>query len=154
MILQKSIKLNGLTEEPYPLLEIKEAFEYLADGGELIIEVPHRDLYFGEGITLKESGHKFFMLPELCEPPHTFSLKHVIQQALNSVCMELPKEFDKYSDELADSLEGREDKELIIADIRENQKKAFEKMTEGQGAWQLIDLHIEENHIIALIKKI
>ena len=67
-----------------PEKAIKNWFRILQEGGYLIISVPHRDLYERKK-TLPSKwnlDHKFFLLPETDEAPHTRSFKHMIESAL------------------------------------------------------------------------
>lgn len=67
-----------------PTLAIHNWFRILKQGGYLIISVPHRDLYERKKQLPSKwnADHKFFILPEECEPPHTFSLMGLVKQAL------------------------------------------------------------------------
>jgi len=67
-----------------PIVAIQNWFRILKKGGHLIMAVPHRDLYERKK-TLPSKwnlDHKFFILPTTSEPPHTFSLKDIVQSAL------------------------------------------------------------------------
>jgi predicted SAM-dependent methyltransferase len=68
-----------------PILAIQNWFRILKKGGYLIISVPHRDLYERKK-TLPSNwngDHKFFILPDTEEAPHTRSFRHLIEQALD-----------------------------------------------------------------------
>lgn len=66
-----------------PETAIHEWFSLLKPGGWLIIDVPHRDLYEKQSILPSRwnADHKFFLLPDRDEAPHTFSLSAMIQRA-------------------------------------------------------------------------
>jgi len=67
-----------------PITGIKNWWRILSKNGHLIIIAPHRDLYEKKRmLPSKWNGdHRTMWLPDKCDPPHTFSLKHVVQQAL------------------------------------------------------------------------
>lgn len=67
-----------------PIEAIKNWFRILKKGGHLIISVPHRDLYERkkELPSNWNLDHKFFILPEKEEEPHTKSLKGLVKEAL------------------------------------------------------------------------
>jgi SAM-dependent methyltransferase len=67
-----------------PIMAIQNWFRILKKGGHLIISVPHRDLYERKQMLPSKWNldHKFFLLPETDEAPHTRSFKHLIQEAL------------------------------------------------------------------------
>jgi ubiquinone/menaquinone biosynthesis C-methylase UbiE len=70
-----------------PVTAVINWFRILKPGGHLIISAPHRDLYERRK-TLPSNwnlDHKFFILPNECEPPHTFSLSGIIHQALKGL---------------------------------------------------------------------
>lgn len=132
MTKKASIIITGLAGEPFPLKEIRESFNDLTLGGTMIIQVPHRDMWF-TGKPRIDDQNTCWYLPEDCEPPHTFSLAHVVRQALNAVCQEAPVNIETLSKET---------------------QEAYAEIGEGQGFWQFIDLRIEGTHIVAEIKKI
>lgn len=133
MIKQSQIHLTGLAGEPYPLIEIRDAFKHLGVGGQMILQVPHRDMWFHDKKPRLDDNNRCWYLPENCEPPHTFSFAHVIREALNVECAEAP---------------------IGLETLSEQTQKAYAEISEGQGLWQFINLEIVENHIIATIKKI
>lgn len=67
-----------------PHVGLKNWFRILKPGGNLIISIPHRDLY--EKRTELPSqwnpDHKYFWLPDKEEPPCTLSLKKTIEEAI------------------------------------------------------------------------
>ena len=74
-----------------PVTAIRSWFRILKSGGHLIMAVPHRDLYEMK-TTLPSKwnrDHKFFILPDRCEPPNTFSLEGIIKQALKNESFEI-----------------------------------------------------------------
>jgi len=67
-----------------PVLAIRNWYRILRNGGNLIILVPHRDLY-EKKLDLPSrwnQHHKTFWLPEKEQAPHTRSLKHIILEAI------------------------------------------------------------------------
>lgn len=68
----------------YPVLALKRWFELVRPGGNLIICVPHRDLYEKRTVLPSQwnPDHKYFWLPETDEPPCTKSLRHTILEAI------------------------------------------------------------------------
>jgi len=52
-------------------------------GGVVIIYAPHRDLYEGRRILPSQwnADHRYFLLPNTNEPPCTFSLRGIIDEA-------------------------------------------------------------------------
>lgn len=67
-----------------PVMAIQNWYRILKTGGNLIILVPHRDLY-EKKLELPSNwngDHKSFWLPETAEAPHTRSLKHTIFEAI------------------------------------------------------------------------
>lgn len=90
--------MNGVGNETYdtvytshllehlnnPITAIQNWFRILSKGGYLIISVPHRDLYERKK-TLPSNwnlDHKFYLLPDTEEAPHTKSFKKLIEEAL------------------------------------------------------------------------
>jgi SAM-dependent methyltransferase len=67
-----------------PITAIRSWFDILKPQGYLIISVPHRDLYEKKRTlpSLWNEDHKFFLLPEHSDPPHTFSFRNIIESAL------------------------------------------------------------------------
>jgi len=67
-----------------PIKAIQRWFEILAPGGNMIICVPHRDLYEKRLVLPSRfnGDHKTFWLPNRYEPPCTFSLSGTIMDAL------------------------------------------------------------------------
>jgi SAM-dependent methyltransferase len=66
-------------------------FRILKKGGYLIMSVPHRDLYERKK-TLPSNwnlDHKFYLLPDTAEPPHTVSFKWLIERALQDKAYKL-----------------------------------------------------------------
>jgi len=133
MIKQSQIHLTGLAGEPCPLIEIRAAFDHLVIGGIMILQVPHRDMWFHDNKPRLDDENRCWYLPENCDPPHTFSLAHVVREALNAICPEAP---------------------VGLETLNEETQKAYSEVSEGQGLWMFINLEIVENHIIARIKKI
>lgn len=70
-----------------PITALRNWYRICKPGGHIVISVPHRDLY--ERKTMLPSkwnlDHKFFILPNECEPPHTFSLSGMVHQALKGL---------------------------------------------------------------------
>lgn len=132
MTKQSSIIITGLAGEACPLVEIREAFNNLAIGGNLLLKVPHRDMWFHKTPRLDDQN-KCWYLPQNCEPPHTFSFEDVIKEALNVLCPEAPKDLETLSAET---------------------QAALAEVAEGQGFWQFKAFRIEENSIMAVITKL
>lgn len=132
MTRQQSIILTGITGESSPFLEIRDAFEHLVIGGTLVIQVPHRDMWFHNRERRIDNDNLFWVLPENFDPPHTFSLRHIITEALNAICVEKPKDFDR----------------------PDFNRLGYDNISEGQGFWVFTDLYIEGSYIIAVITKI
>lgn len=67
-----------------PYLALRNWWRILKPGGYLILLVPHRDLYEKKRTlpSIWNPDHKFFLLPETEDLPHTLSLLHLIQGAL------------------------------------------------------------------------
>lgn len=67
-----------------PVTAIQNWYRILSPGGNLIILVPHRDLYERkpEPPSMWNHEHKTFWLPEESAPPSTLSLKGTIIQAI------------------------------------------------------------------------
>jgi len=67
-----------------PVAALQSWWRILAPGGNLIVSVPHRDLYEKkkELPSNWNFDHKWFWLPEKNEAPHTLSFKAVIEQAI------------------------------------------------------------------------
>ncbi len=66
-----------------PILAIQNWIRICKKGGHVIISLPHRDLYERKK-TLPSKwnlDHRYFYLPDACEPPHTFSMKGILQAA-------------------------------------------------------------------------
>jgi ADP-heptose:LPS heptosyltransferase len=68
----------------HPVLALQNWYRILKRGGNLIVLVPHRDLYEKklELPSIWNGDHKSFWLPETAEAPHTRSLKHTILEAI------------------------------------------------------------------------
>lgn len=67
----------------YPVIAVQNWWRITAPGGNLIISVPHRDLYeFKTELPSDENpDHKSYWLPMESDPPHTFSLAAVVSTA-------------------------------------------------------------------------
>lgn len=67
-----------------PHLALKNWFRILKPGGNLLISIPHRDLYEKRKNLPSQwnPDHKYFWLPDEEEPPDTLSLTKVIKEAL------------------------------------------------------------------------
>ena len=92
--------MQGVEADTYNLVYASHILEHLSDpitairnwlricrlGGIIFISVPHRDLYERrKTLPSKWNGdHKFFILPYDSEPPHTFSLKGLINTAVGA----------------------------------------------------------------------
>lgn len=66
-----------------PIAGLRRWWRLLRNDGYLILFVPHRDLY-EKRRTLPSrfnSDHKFFLLPDRDDPPHTLSLAHMLGAA-------------------------------------------------------------------------
>jgi SAM-dependent methyltransferase len=70
-----------------PIKAIISWFRLVKPGGFLFISVPHRDLYERkETLPSKwNADHKFFILPFMSYPPHTFSLDNILNTAFAEV---------------------------------------------------------------------
>lgn len=67
-----------------PVTAIRNWYRICRPGGHVIICVPHRDLY-EKRLTLPSrwnNDHKWFYLPDEFDPPHTQSLRAMIEQAI------------------------------------------------------------------------
>lgn len=66
-----------------PSKGVRNWIRILKPGGYLIIYAPHRDLYERkkELPSRWNEDHKFFLLPDRIEPPHTKSLAEIVQTA-------------------------------------------------------------------------
>lgn len=126
-----TIRIETLTEKSDPLWSIRNEFEKMLVDQKLEIVVPHRDMAFDPRELKLSNKNLCFYLPDHCAPPHTFSLRHVVEEALNAICPQAP-----------DGFEG----------LNETQRKAIAEVTEGQNLWKMT-LHIDQNHIIAVITK-
>jgi SAM-dependent methyltransferase len=67
-----------------PVTAMRNWWRILRCGGELIIVVPHRDLYEKKNLlpSLFNPDHKHFFLPWNHDPPHTLGLLQTVQEAL------------------------------------------------------------------------
>jgi SAM-dependent methyltransferase len=76
--------LEHLTD---PVTAVKNWLRICKPGGVVIISVPHRDLYERKKTLPSRwnEDHKYFYLPQECDPPHTFSLAGVVNHACNGV---------------------------------------------------------------------
>jgi SAM-dependent methyltransferase len=74
-----------------PFTALRNWYRIIKPGGQLIVMVPHRDLY--EKKTLLPSrfngDHKHFYLPVFNDPPHTLGLLQVAWEALGSSAFQL-----------------------------------------------------------------
>jgi SAM-dependent methyltransferase len=70
-----------------PVTAVKNWLRICKPGGVVIISVPHRDLYERKRTLPSRwnEDHKYFYLPQECDPPHTFSLAGVVNHACNGV---------------------------------------------------------------------
>lgn len=69
-----------------PTSVVARWWELLKEGGHLIIEVPHRDLYERKK-ELPSNGngaHRWFWLPDRAEPPCTLNLLQVVQEGVGA----------------------------------------------------------------------
>ena len=64
-----------------PITAIKNWLRICKKGGVVFISVPHRDLYERKKTLPSKwnEDHKYFYLPDISEPPCTFSLKDIIR---------------------------------------------------------------------------
>lgn len=67
-----------------PIEAIRNWYRITKPGGHLIINAPHRMLYEkSDKLPSKYNGdHKFFVLPDIGEPPHTRGLRQMILEAI------------------------------------------------------------------------
>lgn len=65
-----------------PIIALNNWFRILKNNGFLILYLPHRDLYEKRKLLPSKWNydHKFFILPEKNDPPHTWGLKYLIKQ--------------------------------------------------------------------------
>jgi SAM-dependent methyltransferase len=70
-----------------PVTAVKNWLRICKPGGVVIISVPHRDLYERKRTLPSRwnEDHKYFYLPQECDPPHTFSLAGVVNHACKGV---------------------------------------------------------------------
>jgi SAM-dependent methyltransferase len=63
-----------------PILALKNWFRILKNGGYLLLYVPHRDLYEKRKLLPSKwnGDHKFYILPEENDPPHTWGLAYLL----------------------------------------------------------------------------
>jgi ubiquinone/menaquinone biosynthesis C-methylase UbiE len=66
-----------------PVTAIKNWQRICKPGGWIIISLPHRDLYERKKTLPSRwnEDHRYFYLPDRCEPPHTFSVAGILRQA-------------------------------------------------------------------------
>ena len=66
-----------------PITAIQNWIRICKVGGHVIISLPHRDLYERKKTLPSKwnADHRYFYLPDACEPPHTFSMKGILQAA-------------------------------------------------------------------------
>ncbi len=107
--------------------------ETLKPGDTLLLRAPHRDM-IGEFVDFSQNPNvirgNYKVLPDRFELPDTFSLKQIIQDSLNAICPEVPKDYEEIDFEKAGGID------------------------EGAGYWKFLDLSIQEGYIHATIKKI
>jgi SAM-dependent methyltransferase len=70
-----------------PTLAIRNWYRITQKNGHIIIAVPHRDLYERKKVLPSKwnEDHKYFILPESSEPPNTYSLRGLIEEALRGL---------------------------------------------------------------------
>lgn len=67
-----------------PVLAIRNWYRICKPNGHIIISIPHRDLYERRKTLPSQwnPDHKYYYLPDECDPPFTFSFRAVINHAL------------------------------------------------------------------------
>lgn len=73
-----------------PVQALRSWYRILREGGKIVVNVPHRDLY-EKRTTLPSQwngDHKTFWLPDQAEPPVTLSLRDTIAEALPDAVIE------------------------------------------------------------------
>lgn len=117
------ILLGSRNEDCYNIL--RDTFKQVEVGELMLVQTPHRDMH-------KELGHGgiYNFLPDRCEVPNTFSLKQIIQDSLNAICPEVPKDYEEIDFQKAGLID------------------------DGQGFYKFMSLTIEDGYIHAVIKKI
>lgn len=76
-----------------PITAIKNWLRICKKGGVVFISVPHRDLYERKKTLPSKwnEDHKFFILPDKNEAPCTFSIRHIIDDAITIYVKETGK---------------------------------------------------------------
>lgn len=66
-----------------PVTAIRNWVRICKPNGHIIISAPHRDLYERKKTLPSKwnADHRFFLLPDSCEPPHTFSMTGLLAAA-------------------------------------------------------------------------
>ncbi len=64
----------------HPIAALRRWWQLLRPGGHLILYVPHRDLYEKRRVLPSRFNrdHKFFLLPDRDDPPHTLNLARLL----------------------------------------------------------------------------
>lgn len=80
-----------------PILALRNWYRILKPGGFLLLAIPHRDLYEKRTeLPSRWNGeHKHFWLPDRYESPCTWSLLHVIKEAIPGALIECLKVCDE-----------------------------------------------------------
>jgi len=66
-----------------PVTAVKNWVRICKPGGVVLISLPHRDLYERKRTLPSKwnADHRYFYLPNACDPPHTFSVEGVLRSA-------------------------------------------------------------------------
>lgn len=135
-----------------PVLALMNWWRILRPGGHLILYVPHRDLYerrktlpsrWADGESWESAmrhGHKFYILPDRNEAPHTLSLMGLLrctdilgQRDTNLVYMKVDDEGYVYDHPLDAHPLGNYSIEVVLKKPLGVDNEIYEKFKETQG---------------------